>query len=762
MAAAARGQVATSTALAITSGGSPVVTVREGTEAILTATVTVSGGAAALPPGQVNFCEVKASPLQCTDIRLLATEQLSSPGTASYKFYPGPGMHTYQAMFLGTHLEAASSSISTVLTVTPFYTTTTALSAGGATSSGSTLTATVTGSQGSVPPTGTVTFEDASNGNYVLGTATLDPGPATPLAGLSFTTSQIIPVAWYCLSAAVADLNGDGKPDIVLGMSGWDSYGGYINTVQAFLGKGDGTFTSMPSLPVPLGVIAIGVGDVNGDGKPDLVAFEAVADYGSTGPPPPANVNDHPGNTVQVLLGNGDGSFSIGQAIPNPDPNLGYPALNSPGPPMANPTVAVGDFNGDGIADIAIATGLNETVAIFFGNGDGTFRAGPATFAGLDPDGIAVGDFNGDGKADLAITNPTTYQTTSTVTILLGNGDGTFTTAPSIPGVGSQAAAIVTGDFNDDGILDLAMESLGVGAESEVSVFLGNGNGTFTQAPRSPIEGTSQSGSVLAVGDFNGDGKADLVTSSGEQYLSLLLGNGDGTFHSAIDVAAADAQVGAISGVALGDFVGSGLSGIASADYASADAYVLLPQTTPLTSTATLSGVSIVGSGQHDIVAVYSGSSAYQTSTSPPLLMDATPQPTTVTVTVNPTSSMYGQPVTLTATIAPDTVEDDNATGTVIFTAAGAVVGTFSVVNGVATGQTNLLPVGSDDVIATYSGDTNFAGSVGYGAATVSGLASVTVLTSAPNPSYVGEAVTLIATVSGAGSSVTAAGAITF
>ena len=110
MAAAACGQSVTRTALAITSGGSIIGTVREGTVVTLTATVTLAGGAAAAPPGQVNFCEVKAAPLKCTDIRLLGTVQLSSAGTAVYKFYPGPGTHTYQAVFLGTHVEAASSS----------------------------------------------------------------------------------------------------------------------------------------------------------------------------------------------------------------------------------------------------------------------------------------------------------------------------------------------------------------------------------------------------------------------------------------------------------------------------------------------------------------------------------------------------------------------------------------------------------------------------------------------------------------------------
>jgi len=100
-ATATHAQSATSTALAITSNGSPVTTVKEGTEVILRATVTLAGGAATVPPGQVNFCEVKAQPLKCTDIRLLATVQLSSAGTAVYRYYPGPGTHMSAGAKLG-------------------------------------------------------------------------------------------------------------------------------------------------------------------------------------------------------------------------------------------------------------------------------------------------------------------------------------------------------------------------------------------------------------------------------------------------------------------------------------------------------------------------------------------------------------------------------------------------------------------------------------------------------------------------------------
>src|ERR1035441_22672 len=119
VAPAALGQSATATALAITSGGVPISTITQGTVATLTASVTLASGSANLPPGQVNFCEVQAPPLRCTDIHLLGTVQLTSAGTAILNFLPGPGTHNYQALFLGTHLQASNSSGSAELTVTP-------------------------------------------------------------------------------------------------------------------------------------------------------------------------------------------------------------------------------------------------------------------------------------------------------------------------------------------------------------------------------------------------------------------------------------------------------------------------------------------------------------------------------------------------------------------------------------------------------------------------------------------------------------------
>ena len=219
-------------------------------------------------------------------------------------------------------------------------------------------------------------------------------------------------------------------------------------------------------------------------------------------------------------------------------PRTDFPVGHSPS------AVAVGDFNGDGKLDMAVADEGDNTVSILLGNGDGTFQSQSTFPAGAAPGAIVAGDFNGDGKLDLGVAN----FTDNTISILLGNGDGTFTAGRTITGVNSPVA-IVTGDFRSAGKLDLAVLDQ---ADGLVSVFPGNGDGTFatkidTSAGRSP--------SALVTGDFNGDGKTDLaVTNSGSNSVSVLLGNGDGTFFKRIDFGTGVGP----SAIASADFNGDG------------------------------------------------------------------------------------------------------------------------------------------------------------------------------------------------------------
>jgi len=198
---------ATATTLAITSAGSPVSTVASQTTVTLTA--TVAAGTAPVTPGVVNFCDASAS--YCTDIHLLGTAQLTSAGTATFKFRPGIGAHTYKAIFAGTTTYATSTSSAVPLSVTGLHPTTTAIASSGSVGA-YTLTATVIGTGSfSASPSGSVSFLDTTSGGSSLGAAPL--GPAT--SGLSFLNSANLTIPAVSVnSVVVGDFNGDGIPDI--------------------------------------------------------------------------------------------------------------------------------------------------------------------------------------------------------------------------------------------------------------------------------------------------------------------------------------------------------------------------------------------------------------------------------------------------------------------------------------------------------------------------------------------------------------------
>ena len=388
--------------------------------------------------------------------------------------------------------------------------------------------------------------------------------------------------------------------------------------VTILLGNGDGTFTEKASPATGSDPYAVVVADFNGDGIPDLAVVNAD-DIGS----------------VTILLGNGDGTFT---------------AAASPAAGSYPYSLAVGDFNGDGVPDLAVANGCGGdptcnsagSVTILLGKGDGTFTAAAASPAtGHYPSAIAVGDFNGDGKADLAVAN----SSDDTVTILLGNGDGTFTAAGVSPATGSYPYSIAVGDFNGDGKADLAVVNQDA---NTVTILLGTGQGTFTVAS-TPATGSRPSG--VAVGDFNGDGIPDLAIPNvyGES-VTILLGKGNGTFTAA----ASPAVSGAPNAVAVGEFNRDGIPGLAVTTGINTVAILLANLTQ--TATATASGISPVGSGPHLVEASYPGDGNYSSSVSAAAMLFSEPPPTGTTLAVtaggNPvTSVVLGTEVTLTATV---------------------------------------------------------------------------------------------------------------
>jgi len=331
----------------------------------------------------------------------------------------------------------------------------------------------------------------------------------------------------YPQAIAVGDFNHDGKMDLAV-VSGCCFQG-----VVILLGNGDGTFRPPVSYAAGDAPISIVAADFNYDGNLDLAVANSLSTY------------------VSILLGNGDGTFQPATQSPPVD----YPGF-----------VAVGDFNGDGILDLLAVSYDNpcKCISVLFGNGDGTFQNAVITQPLFAVQTVGVGDFNGDGKLDVVTSGQFGFGTT--VNILLGNGDGTFTVGASYTGDISPAS-IAVADFNGDRKLDFAVaNSDGVG----IGVFLGNGDGTFqpgvnyaTAFPEwvtaarldgSQVDliaanffggatvfagngdGTFQAGAFypegmeaeyVAVGDFNGDRKPDLVIAdSNTRHVSVLLNTG--------------------------------------------------------------------------------------------------------------------------------------------------------------------------------------------------------------------------------------------
>jgi hypothetical protein len=274
----------------------------------------------------------------------------------------------------------------------------------------------------------------------------------------------------------------------------------------------------------PHGVIAA---DFNGDTKPDL-AIPNSAD-----------------NTVSILLGNGDGTFTT------------QPTLTTGSTPYS---LAAGYFDSDIKLDLVVTNFADGTVSVFLGKGDGTFQPPAAYLVGNGPISVVTGDFNGDGFVDLAVAN----QNDHSVAILLGNGDGTFQAAVSYTVGTTDVAGVATGYFNNDAVLDLAITSP---SSDKVYVLLGNGDGSF----RSPVAyATGNSGdhpiAVSAV-DFNGDNKLDLaVTNLNAKNVAILLGNGDGTFQTRVTYPTTSVGFIGPSAMTTGDFNGDGKVDLAITD----------------------------------------------------------------------------------------------------------------------------------------------------------------------------------------------------
>lgn len=266
---------------------------------------------------------------------------------------------------------------------------------------------------------------------------------------------------------------------------------------------------------------------------------------------------------VSILLGEGDGTF--------------YPAVNYAAGQGPFSQLAIGDFNGDGKLDLVVSNFGSNNVSVLLGNGDGTFRAAANYNVGKNPSSVAVADVNGDGNLDLVVANQNCKGAGSsppceaaTVSILLGNGDGTFQQHKDFS-AGQNINWVVVGDFNGDGKLDLAVVNGGASVDgSAVLILLGNGDGTFHASARYPM---GANGVSAAAADLNGDGKLDLAVVDNMGWVSVFLGNGDGTFQARADYyTSASFPWGSIG---IGDFSGDGTVDIAVANSGSNSVTIL-------------------------------------------------------------------------------------------------------------------------------------------------------------------------------------------
>lgn len=370
-----------------------------------------------------------------------------------------------------------------------------------------------------------------------------------------------------------ADFNGDGKPDLA---------GSGLKAATVMLNNGDGTFGPKTDFPVVTWTQDVGAGDFNGDGKVDLVV----------------TLQD-PQLSLALLLGTGTGSFGAPTYFPN---TSGFDS----------PSVLASDLNNDGRLDVVVMHSIScftapcrgaRSVTVLIGNGDGTFQAAREIDVNTFPHAMALGDFNRDGIKDLAVGGENTE-----LSILFGTGDGNFVLQPVmllVPGgdLFSACNDVDVADFNRDTFQDITVP---LGNGNGNAIVLGNGDGTFRQGTRL-LEDAVSAPQSTAVTDFNGDGFVDLARGMADGrrgLMQIMHGNGDGTFRPIVRYAAPPAGSSVGGGwIISADFNGDGKPDVAlqvrganpATDVLLNTSGGTIPPTAPTVSALTLTPGSVSG-----------------------------------------------------------------------------------------------------------------------------------------------------------------------
>jgi len=658
----------TTTTLAI----SPPVPLGSGifTGSVITVEATVTDSGTPVGAGTVSLCFAAAT--ACTESNRLGSAQVVSSGagrgTATLRIRLGAGSNDIKAFYSGTSTETSNvSGTVTVHVSSPGGSASTTTISDTGSVGAYTFSGTVTGA-GGLPLTGTINFLDSSNGNYPVGSATLNSATATKAysygslaQGTTFTSTTTVPLV-------VADLNQDGYPDLAVVTS--------TGAVDLLFGSGSGTFPTL-SAPAASGLPAVGAtavvaGDFNADGIADLAIVV--------------------GGSLQIYLGAGNGTFA--------ESSTTY-ALG------VGPYYLVkGDFNYDGIQDLAVSNDVDGTLSVFLGVGDGTFTAVTPLTVSAGSTTLVAADFNSDGYTDLAVANPTA----NTVTIVLSSAPGgTFTMTPGTPitGAGTSSGIMVVGAF-EGGNIDLATAT-----GTTVYELAGDGTGNFAAA--TSVETLGSTVTHLNVYNLDRiDGSIDdLYVNTGDQE-TIFLGSASSGFSELTPPSPLTIGSSVLGEVAVADIDGDGLRDIVAVNSVSGGVDVTKGQLIYTESASSLA-VPVPGplGGSHNVVANYGGDSTYAPSTSSSVSVSTTQTGTTTALAISPVGeAKQNETVTLTATVATATVPPATALGNETFTdtvtfydGATALPGTVAPVNGVATYTISAIGLGTHNFTATYAAD---------------------------------------------------------